>query len=47
MIGARLGPILRQAGLGEVTTFGVQNYLPPGDPSAAALLAASCAVSVM
>jgi hypothetical protein len=39
MIGARLGPILEQAGLDNVTTFGVQDYLPPHDPSGAALLA--------
>jgi SAM-dependent methyltransferase len=38
-IGARLGPILAQAGLREVTTFGVQGYLQPGDPMAARLLA--------
>jgi len=38
-IGARLGPILAQAGLRDVTTFGVQGYLQPGDPMAARLLA--------
>jgi SAM-dependent methyltransferase len=38
-IGARLGPILTQAGLRDVTTFGVQGYLQPGDPLAARLLA--------
>ena len=27
-IGARLGPILEQAGLDNVTTFGIQGYLP-------------------
>ncbi len=37
-IGARLGPILQQAGLNQVATFGIQAYLPPGDPAAAALL---------
>jgi len=37
-IGARLGPILEQAGLDAVTTFGVQGYLPPHDPTGAALL---------
>ena len=37
-IGARLGPILQQAGLDQVATFGIQAYLPPGDPAAAALL---------
>jgi ubiquinone/menaquinone biosynthesis C-methylase UbiE len=39
MIGTRLGPILEQAGLDDVTTFGVQDYLPPHAPSGAALLA--------
>lgn len=38
-IGARLGPILTQAGLREVTMFGVQGYLQPGDPMAARLVA--------
>ena len=38
-IGARLGPILTQAGVREVTTFGIQGYLPPGDPAAAQLVA--------
>lgn len=38
-IGARLGPILEQAGLSDVTTFGVQGYLPPHDPRGAGLLA--------
>lgn len=38
-IGARLGPILRQAGLQDVVTWGMQAYVPPGDPSAARLLA--------
>jgi ubiquinone/menaquinone biosynthesis C-methylase UbiE len=38
-IGARLGPILREAGLDEVTTFGVQDYLQPGDPTGPGLLA--------
>ena len=37
-IGARLGPILTQAGLNGVTTFGVQGYLRPGDPTAAQVL---------
>ena len=37
-IGARLGPILAEGGLQNVTTFGIQPYLPPGDPAAAALL---------
>jgi hypothetical protein len=39
-IGARLLPILRQAGLQDVTTFGIQGYLQPGDPAAARLLGA-------
>jgi ubiquinone/menaquinone biosynthesis C-methylase UbiE len=38
-IGARLGPILEQAGLDDVKTFGVQDYLRPDDPTGAALLA--------
>jgi ubiquinone/menaquinone biosynthesis C-methylase UbiE len=39
MIGARLGPILGQAGVKDVKTFGVQHYLPADDPAGAALLA--------
>ena len=38
-IGCRLGPILTQAGLTEVTTLGVQRYVPSDDPTGAALLA--------
>ena len=38
-IGARLGPILEQAGLEQVSTFGVQAYIPSHDPKGAALLA--------
>jgi ubiquinone/menaquinone biosynthesis C-methylase UbiE len=38
-IGARLAMILRAAGLQDVATSGVQAYLPPHDPAAAALLA--------
>jgi SAM-dependent methyltransferase len=38
-IGARLGTTLEEAGLNEVTTFGVQGYLPPGNPAAAPLIA--------
>jgi SAM-dependent methyltransferase len=38
MIGARLGPILAEAGLAEVTTFGIQGYLPPDSRSGAVLL---------
>ena len=37
-IGARLGPVLAQAGLRDVATFGVQGYLPPGAPMAARLV---------
>jgi SAM-dependent methyltransferase len=38
-IGARLATILEDAGLEKVTSFGVQGYLQPHDPAAAALLA--------
>jgi SAM-dependent methyltransferase len=38
-IGARLGPILEQAGLNAVTTLGIQGYLQSHDPTGAALLA--------
>jgi ubiquinone/menaquinone biosynthesis C-methylase UbiE len=38
MIGARLMPILREAGLRDVTSFGMQGYLQPDDPAAARLL---------
>jgi hypothetical protein len=37
-VGARLGPILREVGLRDVTTFGVQGYIQPGDPAAGQLL---------
>jgi SAM-dependent methyltransferase len=37
-IGARLGMILTEAGLQNVRTFGIQDYLPPHDASAASLL---------
>jgi SAM-dependent methyltransferase len=37
-IGARLVPILRSAGLRDVTSFGLQAYLQPDDATAAALL---------
>jgi ubiquinone/menaquinone biosynthesis C-methylase UbiE len=37
-IGARLGTLLAQAGLRDVTTFGIQGYLQPGDPMAPRLL---------
>jgi len=39
MIGVRLRMILEEAGLSEVTTFGVQEYLPPRSPAGPALLA--------
>jgi SAM-dependent methyltransferase len=39
VIGARLGTILTEAGLGEVTAFGVQRYLATGDPAGPALIA--------
>jgi SAM-dependent methyltransferase len=32
VIGARLGQMLREAGLADVTSFGVQPYLAPDDP---------------
>jgi SAM-dependent methyltransferase len=38
-IGARLAVILGRAGLQDVSTFGVQPYLLPGNPAAADLLA--------
>ena len=38
-IGASLGPMLSRAGLDDVTTFGVQDYLSPHDPVGPALLA--------
>src|SRR5262249_11288897 len=38
-VGARLGPLLAQAGVADPTTFGIQSYLPPGDPVGPALLA--------
>jgi ubiquinone/menaquinone biosynthesis C-methylase UbiE len=37
-IGARLGTILQAAGLQDVTTFGVQGYIGPNDPTGPALL---------
>ena len=39
MIGARLGMILDEAGVTDVTTFGVQGYLPPRSPAGPALFA--------
>jgi hypothetical protein len=38
-IGARLGMILEEAGLTEISTFGVQGYLPPRSPAGPALVA--------
>jgi SAM-dependent methyltransferase len=38
-IGARLGPMLRDAGFPDVTTLGVQDYFAPDDPRGPALLA--------
>jgi ubiquinone/menaquinone biosynthesis C-methylase UbiE len=37
-VGARLGPILGQAGLAGVKTVGIQGYAQPGDPFAPAFL---------
>ena len=39
MAGARLGVLLRDAGLAEVESLGVQPYIAPGDPAAAASIA--------
>ncbi len=39
-IGARLGPILEDAGLGRVTTFGIQAYASSRSPAGLAALAA-------
>ena len=39
VIGARLGVMLRAAGLGEVMTFGVQSYLAPDDPTSSTAIA--------
>jgi SAM-dependent methyltransferase len=39
VVGARLQMLLREAGFGDVTTFGVQRYLAPDDPGGPALLA--------
>jgi cyclopropane fatty-acyl-phospholipid synthase-like methyltransferase len=38
MIGTGLGLVLRQAGLTEIDTFGLQRYLPADDPAGPALL---------
>lgn len=40
MIGAQLGLMLRDAGLTDVETFGIQSYLHPDDPTGPAILAA-------
>jgi SAM-dependent methyltransferase len=39
VIGPRLIPILREAGFTDVAGFGIQGYIPAGDPSGPALLA--------
>ncbi|MBV9799094.1 MAG: methyltransferase domain-containing protein [Solirubrobacterales bacterium] len=38
MIGTQLGPLLRDAGLTDIETFGLQGYLTPDDPAGPALL---------
>jgi SAM-dependent methyltransferase len=38
-IGPRLLPMLREAGFADITSFGIQGYIPAGDPSGPALLA--------
>jgi SAM-dependent methyltransferase len=38
-IGPHLGQILAEAGVGDVSTFGIQGYLGPNDPSAPRMLA--------
>jgi cyclopropane fatty-acyl-phospholipid synthase-like methyltransferase len=38
IIGTRLGLLLRDAGLTDIETFGVQSYLTPDDPAGPALL---------
>jgi SAM-dependent methyltransferase len=39
VIGTRLALVLRTAGLADVQTFGIQAYVPPGDPRGARLFA--------
>jgi ubiquinone/menaquinone biosynthesis C-methylase UbiE len=39
VIGARLGVMLREAGLDEVSTFGIQSYIASDDPTASAFIA--------
>jgi SAM-dependent methyltransferase len=38
-VGSRLIPMLREAGFADLTSFGIQGYYGPGDPSGPALLA--------
>jgi SAM-dependent methyltransferase len=38
-VGARLGPILRDAGLDGIETVGVQGYFAPGDPAGPGMVA--------
>jgi hypothetical protein len=38
MIGTQLGLLLRDAGLTDIETFGIQSYLPADDPTGPALL---------
>lgn len=38
-VGARLGPLLRGAGLDDVTALGVQGYFAPDDPAGPAMVA--------
>ena len=38
-IGARLSVLLDEAGFNRISTFGVQAYFPPSDPSGVAMLA--------
>jgi hypothetical protein len=38
-IGMRLGSLLAAAGLSDVSSVGIQEYIPPGDPRGVALLA--------
>jgi hypothetical protein len=38
LIGSRLGPLLHDAGLTGIETFGIQRYLAPDDPSGPALI---------
>ena len=38
MVGARLGPLLTDAGFAAVQTFGIQDYLAPDDPRGPAMM---------